>query len=147
MYHFWFINHMYQGHVKALWLIKRHANDDSHKVKAGWYLDGANEVLVSKPKSEPNHILVAENLHSTRPIFVSSTFMALAVPSKRSFCGFPLLKAYTESTEVNSISSSFLFLAAWRHYLAHLCWVFLCSFLKFKTGSAKISLTTSQQFM
>ena len=50
---------MYQGQVKAMWLIKRHANDDSHKVKAGWYLDGANEVLVSKPKSEPNHILVA----------------------------------------------------------------------------------------
>ena len=66
---------MYQGQVKAMWLIKRHANDDSHKVKAGWYLDGANEVLVSKPKSEPNHILVAENLHSTRPIFVSSTLI------------------------------------------------------------------------
>ena len=106
---------MYQGHVKALWLIKRHANDDSHKVMAGWYLDGANAVLVSTPKSESNHILVTETLHSTRPIFVSSTFMALAVPSKRFLCGFPLLKTYTESREVNSISSPFLFLTAWHH--------------------------------
>ena len=40
----------YQDSAKAMWLIKRHAGENSHKVKSGWYLDAKNKVLSSKPK-------------------------------------------------------------------------------------------------
>ena len=42
----------YQDHAKAVWLIKRHSNENSHKVKAGWFLNTDNKVLVSKPKGK-----------------------------------------------------------------------------------------------
>ena len=84
----------YQDHAKVLWLIKWHVNNDSHIVKTRWYLDGANKAHVSKPKV----YLV------TRPTFASSTFMAfIAVPSKTSLGGFPLLETYTESSIANSM--------------------------------------------
>lgn len=44
----------YQDSAKAIWLVKRHANTDSHKIKAGWYLDAENKVLSSKPKGKSN---------------------------------------------------------------------------------------------
>lgn len=40
----------YQDGAKAMWLIKWHAGENSHKVKSGWYLDANNKVLSSKPK-------------------------------------------------------------------------------------------------
>ena len=42
----------YQDKAKAVWLVKQHANDDSHKIKAGWYLDADNHVVASKPKGK-----------------------------------------------------------------------------------------------
>lgn len=39
----------HQNSAKAMRLVKRHANCDSHKVKAGWYLSAENKVLASKP--------------------------------------------------------------------------------------------------
>ena len=42
----------YQDNAKAMWLIKRHANENSHKIKAGWYLDANSHVLASKPKDK-----------------------------------------------------------------------------------------------
>ena len=44
----------YHDSAKAIWLVKRHANADSHKIKAGWYLDAENKVLSSKPKGKSN---------------------------------------------------------------------------------------------
>ena len=40
----------YQDSAKAVWLVKRHSNENSHKVKAGWFLSTDNKVLASKPK-------------------------------------------------------------------------------------------------
>lgn len=37
----------HQNSAKAMWLVKRHANCDSHKVKVGWYLSAKNKVLAS----------------------------------------------------------------------------------------------------
>ena len=42
----------YKDHAKAVWLIKRHSNENSHKVKAGWFLNMDNKVLASKPKGK-----------------------------------------------------------------------------------------------
>ena len=42
----------YKDHAKAVWLIKRHSNENSHKVKAGWFLNTDNKVLASKPKGK-----------------------------------------------------------------------------------------------
>ena len=39
----------YQDKAKAVWLVKRHTNENSHKIKAGWYLDADNHVVASKP--------------------------------------------------------------------------------------------------
>ena len=33
-------------------LLKRHASEKSHQVKAGWYLDANNNVLASKPRGK-----------------------------------------------------------------------------------------------
>ena len=40
----------YQDKVKAVWLVKRHANESLHKIKAGWCLDAHNHVVASKLK-------------------------------------------------------------------------------------------------
>ena len=40
----------YQDKAKAMRLLKRHASEKSHQVKAGWYLDANNNVLASKPR-------------------------------------------------------------------------------------------------
>ena len=42
----------YQDRAKAMWLLKQHSSENSHQVKAGWYLDANNNVLASKPKNE-----------------------------------------------------------------------------------------------
>lgn len=42
----------YQDKAKAVWLVKRHTNENSHKIKAGWYLDADNHVVASKPKGK-----------------------------------------------------------------------------------------------
>lgn len=42
----------YQDCAKAVWLIKRHSNENSHKVKAGWFLSTDNKVVASKPKGK-----------------------------------------------------------------------------------------------
>ena len=44
----------YHDRAKAVWLIKRHSNENSHKVKAGWFLSADNKVLASKPKGKLN---------------------------------------------------------------------------------------------
>ena len=41
-----------QDHAKVMWLIKRHSNENAHKVKAGWFLSTDNKVLASKPKGK-----------------------------------------------------------------------------------------------
>ena len=43
----------YQDKAKAMCLIKRHSCENSHQVKAGWYLDANNNVLASRPKGKP----------------------------------------------------------------------------------------------
>ena len=40
----------YQDSAEAVWLVKRHLNENSHKVKAGWFLSTDNKVFASKPK-------------------------------------------------------------------------------------------------
>ena len=42
----------YQDKAKAMWLLKRHASEKSHQVKAGRYLDANNNVLASKPRGK-----------------------------------------------------------------------------------------------
>ena len=42
----------YQDKAKAMWLLKRHASEKSHQVKAGWYLDANNNVLASKSRGK-----------------------------------------------------------------------------------------------
>ena len=42
----------YQDKAKAVRLLKRHASEKSHQVKAGWYLDANNNVLASKPRGK-----------------------------------------------------------------------------------------------
>ena len=42
----------YQDKAKAMWLLKQHASEKSHQVKAGWYLDANNNVLASKPRGK-----------------------------------------------------------------------------------------------
>ena len=42
----------YQDKAQAVWLVKRHANENSHKIKAGWCLDANNHVVASKPKGK-----------------------------------------------------------------------------------------------
>lgn len=42
----------YQDRAKAMWLLKRHSSENSHQVKAGWYLDANNNVLASKPRGK-----------------------------------------------------------------------------------------------
>ena len=42
----------YQDKAKAMRLLKRHASEKSHQVKAGWYLDANNNVLASKPRGK-----------------------------------------------------------------------------------------------
>lgn len=42
----------YGDSAKAMWLVKRHSKEESHKIKAGWYLDDDNNVLSSKPKGK-----------------------------------------------------------------------------------------------
>lgn len=42
----------YQDRAKAMWLLKQHSSENSHQVKAGWYLDANNNVLASKPKGK-----------------------------------------------------------------------------------------------
>ena len=44
----------YQDRAKAMWLLKRHSSENSHQVKAGWYLDASNNVLTSKPTGKSN---------------------------------------------------------------------------------------------
>ena len=44
----------YQDRAKAMWLLKRHSSENSHQVKAGWYLAASHNVLASKPKGKPN---------------------------------------------------------------------------------------------
>lgn len=46
----------YQDRVKAMWLLKRHSSENSHQVKAGWYLDANNNLLASKPKGKAKHV-------------------------------------------------------------------------------------------
>ena len=48
----WLIRGIYQDKAKAVWLVKRHANENSHKIKAGWYLDVDNQVVASKLKGK-----------------------------------------------------------------------------------------------
>ena len=48
----WKITH--REWAKAVWLIKWHSNENSHKVKAGWFLSVDNKVLASKPKGKLN---------------------------------------------------------------------------------------------
>ena len=40
----------YQDPAKAMWIIRRHSSENSHKIKAGWCLDTNNKVMPSKPK-------------------------------------------------------------------------------------------------
>ena len=46
------IRGIYQDKAKAVWLVKRHANENSHKIRAGWYLDVDNHVVASKLKGK-----------------------------------------------------------------------------------------------
>ena len=46
------IRGIYQDKAKAVWLVKRHANENSHKIKAGWYLAVDNHVVASKLKGK-----------------------------------------------------------------------------------------------
>ena len=46
------IRGIYQDKAKAVWLVKRHANENSHKIEAGWYLDVDNHVVASKLKGK-----------------------------------------------------------------------------------------------
>ena len=41
-----------QDKAKAVWLVKRHANENCHEIKAGWCLDANNHVVASKPKGK-----------------------------------------------------------------------------------------------
>lgn len=54
----------YQDRAKAMWLLKRHSSENSHQVKAGWYLDASNNVLDSKPKGKSNLVKSGEQLHA-----------------------------------------------------------------------------------
>ena len=45
----------YGDNGKAMWLLKRHTKEESHKIKAGWYLDDNSNILSSKPKGEHKH--------------------------------------------------------------------------------------------
>ena len=42
----------YQDNAKAVWLVKRHANENCHKIKAGWCLHANNHVVASEPKGK-----------------------------------------------------------------------------------------------
>ena len=39
--------------AKAMWLLKRHTKEESHKIKGRWHLDDNNNTLASKPADEP----------------------------------------------------------------------------------------------
>ena len=41
-----------QDKAKAVWLVKRHANENCHEIKAAWCLDANNHVVASKPKGK-----------------------------------------------------------------------------------------------
>ena len=40
----------------AIWVLSRHAEENTHKIKAGWFLDKDNNVKDAKPKGEDNHL-------------------------------------------------------------------------------------------
>ena len=40
----------YQNYFQAVWLLKRHALEKTHQVRAGWILDDQNNMKRSKPK-------------------------------------------------------------------------------------------------
>ena len=40
----------FQSSFQAIWFLKRHIGQKTHQVKAGWILDGENNIKRSKPK-------------------------------------------------------------------------------------------------
>ena len=79
-----------------MWLIKRHANENSHKIKAGWYLDANSHVLTSKPKGKRQKLTVC-----------SSILRASAVLLMMPLSGAPPEDKNTVSRADNSKSENF----------------------------------------